>query len=60
MKYVILLGISQVGHDEGLLHAHSLARGISEQNPTRLVRIINTDNDALCGTYRAGELAVHA
>lgn len=55
MRYVILLGISVVGHDGGVLHAHSIAVETSAGNPTRLVRIIDTHNDNLVGTYRNGK-----
>ena len=55
MKYAILLGISEVGHDDGLLHAASIAVEASRANPTRLVRIINTHTDDIVATYRNGQ-----
>jgi hypothetical protein len=54
MRYAVLLGITVVGHDDGALHAHHLAEETSAQHPTRLVRIMDTHNDQLVGTYRHG------
>lgn len=59
MRYAVLLGISTVGHDDGALHADSLAQGISTQHPTRLVRIIDTCDDRLVATYRNGQVQSH-
>ena len=56
MRYAVLLGISVVGHDDGPLHADSLAQETSAAHPLRLVRIIDTHDDRIVATYRNGEV----
>jgi hypothetical protein len=60
MKYAILLGVSVVGHAEQPAQAINVASETSTKNPTRLVRIINTHDDTILFTYRAGQPQVGA
>jgi hypothetical protein len=55
MRYAIWLGVSKAGEDDGVLHADSLAREISEKNPANLVRIFDTYEDRLVVAYRNGK-----
>lgn len=55
MKYAILLGISVVGHESGMLHAYSIAQEASEACPTRVVRIVDTYTDRIVYTFRDGK-----
>lgn len=54
MRYAVLLGISVVGYDTKV-NAMTMAMSISESNPTRLVRIIDSHTDDIVRTYRGGE-----
>jgi hypothetical protein len=54
-RYVVLLGVSQVAQDDGVLHASSFAAEISAAHPTRVVRMFDTQDDRLVCSYRAGE-----
>lgn len=55
MRYAILLGISQAGEAETMAQAINVASETSTKNPVRLVRIIDTHNDEIKFTYRAGQ-----
>lgn len=55
MKYAILLGISVVGYD-AKIGAIATAISISEANPTRKVRVIDTHTDEIVRVFRNGAL----
>lgn len=55
MRYAVLLGISVVGHDDGPLHADSLAQETSTAHPRRIVRVVDTVTDVMVVAYRNGE-----
>lgn len=59
MKHAILMGISQVGHEEGITAAISVASVTSLENPRRIVRIFDTHTDELLFSYRNGEPTFH-